>query len=97
MNLKGLQIFVLFLMVIALFVLILKYEVAEALQPEAQIPGVCEVYPFPSREREVCHMVQGAPCMALWGMFLMSTNESKDIQQIIAKKYVTRGCLYGAY
>ena len=97
MNLKALQIFVLFLMVIALFVLILKYEVAHALQPEAQIPGVCEVYPFPSREREVCHMVQGAPCMALWGMFLMSTNEPKDIQKIIAEKYVKRGCLYGAH
>ena len=97
MNLKALQVLVLFLMVIALFVLFLKYEVAEALQPEANIPVPCEQYNLIDREYEVCKMVQGAPCLALWGMFLMASDESKDVQKIIAEKYVKRGCLYGAY
>ena len=84
-------------MIVGLFVLIVKYETANALQPEAQIPGPCEQYNLIDREYEVCRMVQGAPCLALWGMWLMSSGETKAVQKIIAEKYVKRGCLYGAY
>ena len=97
MNFKTVQLLVLMLMIVGLFILILKYETANALQPEAQIPGVCEQYNLIDREYEVCRMVQGAPCLALWGMWLMSSGESKAVQKIIAQKYVKRGCLYGAY
>ena len=98
MNLKTVQLLVLMLMIVGLFVLILKYESANALQPEAKIPGYCEKYGWPlEREREVCELAQQVPCLTLWGMWLMSDNESKKVKEIIAKKYVTRGCLYGAY
>ena len=97
MNFKTVQLLVLMLMIVGLFILILKYETANALQPEAQIPGPCEQYNLIDREYEVCRMVQGAPCLALWGMWLMSSGETKAVQKIIAEKYVKRGCLYGAY
>ena len=98
MNLKNFQLLILSLLLVGLFALILKYHVAEAsLQPEADIPVPCEQYNLIDREYEVCKIVQGAPCLALWGMFLMASNESKDVQKIIAQKYVNRGCLYGAY
>ena len=97
MNLKTVQLLVLMLMIVGLFVLILKYESANALQPEAKIPGVCDKYNIIDREYEVCRMVQGAPCLVLWGMWLMTSGETKDVQKIIAEKYVKRGCLYGAY
>ena len=98
MNFKTVQLLVLMLMIVGLFVLILKYETANALQPEAQIPGVCEKWSWPKvREREICELAQQVPCLTLWGMWLMSTSETKDVQKIIAEKYVKRGCLYGAY
>ena len=98
MNLKTIQLLVLSLLLVGLFALILKYHVAEAsLQPEAKIPVPCEQYNLIDREYEVCRMVQGAPCLALWGMWLMSSGETKAVQKIIAEKYIKRGCLYGAY
>ena len=83
-----------------LVVVLFKYHISDAygLQPEAHIPGYCEKYGWPKeREREVCEMAEQVPCLTLWGMWLMADNESKAVKQIIAKKYVKRGCLYGAY
>ena len=97
MNLKTLQLLFIALMMLLIFALVLKYEVAEALIPEADIPGVCEKYHWPTREREVCDMADGAPCLTLWGMWLMADNEKKRVQKVIAEKYVKRGCLYGAF
>ena len=86
MNLKSLQLLFIALMLILIFVFILKYEVAEALMPEANIPVACERYHWPTREREVCDMAQGAPCLTLWGMWLMAGNEKKPVQNVYRRK-----------
>ena len=97
MNYEKFKWVVLGLLLIWLIVVVSTAETANALQPEADIPGVCEKYNIIDREYEVCRIVQGAPCLALWGMWLMASGETKDVQKIIAEKYVKRGCLYGAY
>ena len=85
------------MLLIWLAAVVLMAKSANALQPPALIPGPCERYNIIDREYEVCRIVQGAPCLALWGMWLMASGETKDVQKIIAEKYIKRGCLYGAY
>ena len=97
MNYEKFKWVVLIMLLIWLAAVVSMAESANALQPEADIPEPCERYNIIDREYEVCRIVQGAPCLALWGMWLMASGETKDVQKIIAEKYIKRGCLYGAY